>query len=162
MRLDEVFGSKHKELMQAQKLLDKGIFEEAIQVLEGAEKKELTPVDQLVCHLLKSTVLIRLGQFEKALQLAELASHESKKLEQPFQVDALIVQAEALWRVGKLDASFRTIERGEQVLKTLTQESTTEVARKEASLLYHKGIIYRERGDFDQALELVNQSLLVR
>ncbi|MFX1254597.1 MAG: tetratricopeptide repeat protein [Promethearchaeota archaeon] len=159
-----MFGSEHKKLIQVEKFINEGKFNDALQIVEIFEKrKEITPIDHLTCQLLKSTILNKQGHFKTVLKLTEEILTESRNLGQPLQqIDTLLIKAEALWRLGKFDESFKTIEQGEQVFKKLPRKPSEKVARREALLLFQKGTIYRLRGDYDRALAHHEKALAIQ
>lgn len=150
-----------EELRHINQLIVKGQIKEALDRLEQLEKGGvLAASDQLRVLLLKGTIMNGQGQYEGALKLAEQALKESQRLEkQLYVVDALIVQEEALWKLGRLDESFEVIEQGLQVHAKFTADQTAEVTRREAYLIRHKGNIYYWKGYLNQGMEYQHQSL---
>ncbi|MFW9996778.1 MAG: tetratricopeptide repeat protein [Candidatus Odinarchaeota archaeon] len=148
---------------QLEQLQNSGKFEKALQIVTDFEKnKDLTSQDRLTCQLLKTNLLIKIGDFESALQIAEDTLELSKKLEAPLlEIDVLIAQAEVLWRLGLLDKGLSTIATGEQLLESLTGISPTEESWRKAALTYHAGTIHFYKGDLDHALDHYKQSLQI-
>ena len=93
-----------EEIQHINKLIVKGEFKEASTRLEQMEKGGIIATnDQLRILLLKGRVMIGQGQYEGALNLSQQALKESQRLgEQLNVVDALIIQEEALWKLGRL------------------------------------------------------------
>lgn len=153
--------SKSVELQDIDQLILKGQFNEALIRLENLEKKGgLATVDQLRVFLLKGRIFDRQGHYEEALKLAKQALGESQRLNKHlYVVDALIVQEEALWKLGRLDESFKAIELGLQVLATIKTDQSIEIIPREAYLLRHKGNIYYLKGFVSQGMEYHFQSL---
>ncbi len=155
---------KHRDLIQAEKMADEGDFKEALERVNTFEKKnDLSDYDQLLCFLLKSSLLINLSQFDEGFKSAEKAYQKSKKLGLDlYSVDASILMGKALARLQKLDESLDVILQGEKQLKTITQLSPNELMQREASLAVVKGYIYFYKGDGDKALKYMKQSLTLR
>lgn len=154
-------GIKNKEFTQAERLIEKGEFEEALQVIINYEKKgDLTNFDLLSCHLLKGSVLNMLGRFREVLTLAKLAYQESQKLGKKLQtVDSFILKGRALWLLGRDDDALDAINQGETLLKTLNFESPLENSQRECMIAFVKGVVYANKGDSDRNLKYLKQSL---
>ncbi len=99
----------------------------------------------------------------KGYKFAEKAYQKSKKLGLVlYSVDASILMGKALARLQKLDESFYIILQGERVLKTIEHLSQHELRQREASLAVVKGYVFFYKGDGDNALKYVEQSLILR
>ncbi|MFX0090579.1 MAG: tetratricopeptide repeat protein [Candidatus Hodarchaeota archaeon] len=183
-----MLGAYAKELIQAEKLLSEGNFTESLQILESLEKRDdLTITEQIKCHLLKGDLMNKLGKLEEALKLSDLALQKSEKNGMYLQaIDARLRKANVLWRFGKLEESLNLVTEGEEIVQKIihehptkasrrrfsflqrhralkhVQEKTLELTPREASLLTQKGSIYWMRGRLDEALELFQQSLVMR
>jgi len=157
-------SAKHGDLILAEKLAEEGKFKEALQLLNSIEEKNnLNDNDQLFYFLLKSLLLINLSQFDEGFKFAEKAYQKSKKLELVlYSVDASILMGKALARLQKLDESFDIILQGERVLKTIEALSQHELRQREASLAVVKGYVLFYKGDGDNALKYMEQSLTLR
>lgn len=159
-RLAELFEDTEKLILE-------GRFDEALQLARGIERSQFEIADRLKCEILESKCLTKLGKCEEALEITRQVAEEGKRTSgySKIVVDALIIMAESLWRLGRLDESLETIEEGEQMYQTLTFHTLAYhiLARSEIlqrpALLYHKGVVYRLQGDLDQALENYEQSL---
>ncbi|MFX1250889.1 MAG: tetratricopeptide repeat protein [Promethearchaeota archaeon] len=147
-------------LTQAEQLLYLGQYDSALQIVETLEKREtLTPGERVVCQIFKGNLMNKLGQYKDALKLAERSFQEIQGLRTPLQeVDALIVKIEALFRLGGLDKSLDIITQAEHLLKSLASGYLSE---KQAILARYKGAIYSDKGNQDQALEFLHQSLAI-
>ncbi|MCK4382842.1 MAG: tetratricopeptide repeat protein [Candidatus Lokiarchaeota archaeon] len=155
---------KHNDLIQAEKMADEGDFKEALEQVNAFEKKnDLNNYDQISCYILKSSLLINLSQFEEGFKFAEKAYQMSKELRLDiYSVNALILMGNALVRLQKLDDALDIILQGERLLKSRTQISQNELMQREASLAVVKSIIFFYKGDGDNALKYMKQSLTLR
>lgn len=152
-----------EELKQITQVMYQGLYQDALQEVERLETRELTDNDRLACQLIKSEILVKKGNFQKALNLAQNVLQESKRCGIQLQViDAITLMADALWRIGRHNESISAIKQGEQLLKTLVQKQPLEYIQREASLLHLKGIFYFDKGDLDRALEYYQESLTLR
>lgn len=152
--------TRSEEFLQVNQLINKGQFKEALDRLEKLEEEGvIAPINHLRILLFKSKILKNQGRYEEALKLAEEAIKESQRLNKHLHiVDALLVQEEVLWKLGRLDESFEVIERGLQELTKVTTEQKA-VTRRKALLIRHKGNIHYLKGYVNQAMEYHHQSL---
>ncbi|MFX0062775.1 MAG: tetratricopeptide repeat protein [Candidatus Hermodarchaeota archaeon] len=152
---------KISNLSHIGQLINKGQLDEAFQLVGSFEtKKDLSVDEHLKCLLLKSKLMNKWGRYEEGLHLAKQILKETYKSGMYFQeIDAIIIMAEALWRLGKLNKGLKKIEEGEKALKRLTQRHSTNLAQRKVNLLNLKGTIYRLKGELDQALTFFQQSL---
>ncbi len=178
--------SRLKILIQAEQLMKEGRFSEAYQIIKDFEENKWpTPIERLVCHQLRTTILNVLGEYEEALKLAERTIKEAKDLGESIQqFDASIAKAEALWRLGRLDESLEVLAQNEQLLQILTREGFTkdgrskisviqkrletlkstrkeplEVVHRRATLIHHRGLVHSLKDNLNPALENLEQSL---
>jgi len=159
---------KPEELLRAEKLIDDAKVHEAHELLNNFERKEgLTLHNKVASHLLSADLLFQQGRFEEALTLAEQTLKESVKLGKNLQsVDCFILMAHSLWWLGKSDKIFDVIIQGEELLKNLTQVSSSKRMKREAYLAFNKGIFYeyytseRELASncFKQSLDLAEKT----
>jgi tetratricopeptide (TPR) repeat protein len=151
--------NSNQEISKIKQLIDKGQFNEARVELDKIEKLErYFETEQIEFLLMKSLVLCKSGDFEASLQITEKVTERGNLQKDPqITVDALIIQEEVLWRLGKFDGSLKVINQVEQFLSKLERTKPTIV--KEAHMKRHKGVIFQNKGDFDKALEYYFQAL---
>ena len=155
---------KPEELIRAEKLIDDGKFEEALQIIDNLLKK-ISPSDQdrMSSNLLRCTLLNRLGQFQDALKLAESICQESKVVGKQLQlIDLFIEMSESLMYLGRWEKALETILKCEDILMAITQISAEELKQREASIAFVKGLIFGENGDLDSGLKYTERSLLLQ
>ena len=72
MRLNKLSDSSKRDLNRVEELIIEGRFALALQLVENLEKRErLTAADRLMCRLLKSTLLTKLGHFEEPFSFSK-------------------------------------------------------------------------------------------
>ncbi|MFX0204857.1 MAG: tetratricopeptide repeat protein, partial [Candidatus Hodarchaeota archaeon] len=147
-----------EEFTRIKQLINKGQYSEAQHAIEKLKRQALmSKEDLLTCQLLMSTLLCRLGDYQKSLTLAREVLHRSQAHgNQQLIVEALIVLAEAFWRLGQLDNSLEIIIQGEQLLQN------NEIPFKRAAFLYCKGVVFRIKGKYNLAMEFLEESLALR
>ncbi|MFX0091385.1 MAG: tetratricopeptide repeat protein [Candidatus Hodarchaeota archaeon] len=154
-------NAKIHDLEEAERLLNKGEFNAALQFVEIFEKrKNSSPHNRLKGQLLKGTLMNKLGNFAHAIELAEQILKESYEVKMHLlRTDALIIKADALWHLGNLDKSFDVINQCEQLLKSLADEQSPDFIQRIIRLTNCKGVSYWAQGNLDQALECFEQNL---
>ncbi|GAH63011.1 unnamed protein product, partial [marine sediment metagenome] len=63
-------------LIKAENLLNKGKYDDTLSILDNLEEDTLTASDQLTFHLVKSSLLNRLGNYAECYKYAEQAYQE--------------------------------------------------------------------------------------
>ena len=150
-----------EELTLAEKLIDDAKVNEAHELLDNFERKEgLTLHDKVSSHLLRADLLFQQGRYKEVIMLTEQTFKESLKLGKNLQsVDCFIYMANSLNWLGKLDKRRDTINQGEELLKSHTQQSSPEFMKREGSLANIKGSFYVESGEIDLGLKYYKQAL---
>ncbi|MFX0106289.1 MAG: tetratricopeptide repeat protein, partial [Candidatus Hodarchaeota archaeon] len=153
-----------KELIKAEKLIEEGKIEEALQLLNDFGKKKDLPYHERISYYTLKSILA--GYFLDRIECrkyAEKAYQESQKLEDSLLLlDVYIQMAYALsWNLKRNEAD-KFIRNSEELLKTLPQEIPTDIAKRKARILYLKGYKYYQKGELEKAKEYAEQSLAVR
>ncbi len=156
-----------EELARVRLLLEKGEYREARNVLESLRARDGLPVeDRLVCSLLEARIRAKLGEVAEAHALAEEVLQGARGRELPLlAVDALLVKAEVSYFLRRLDEGFEAVEVGERLLEGWELDPVgvgeEDIQWREAELLRHRGFFHFQRGDLDQALTSLQQSLAI-
>ncbi|MFX1380643.1 MAG: hypothetical protein ACFFA4_16290 [Promethearchaeota archaeon] len=150
-------------LMLAKKLYEEGNSNEALKFIDEFDKKKgLSLEDQLSSHLLRINLLLKLNRFEDAIKFAKQAYQKSQKTGKNLQsLDILIYLAWALQGRWKLNESYNVIKQCENLIKSLIEESPTEILVRKSILIRLEGEIYRFKGDINQCLKCEKQSLIL-
>ena len=159
-----ILNSESKEVIHARKLFEEGKFEKVLSLIKKFEgKKNLTPMDQLSCNLLKSSILNRFGNYEESLRFAEKAYQESQELKNNLSsIDALLNMAWALTFLGDLEKALDLTVQSEDIFGTLKKISIKEREKIEADIVFIKAQVYWSKGNVDRGLEYANRSLKLR
>jgi len=160
---EEEKGEKPKELTRARQLINEGKLDEALQLMNNYEEKgEITLEDLVKCHLLKCELFFQQDLYENVVTLAEKTYKESLGLEKKFlSIDALMLTAQALLPLNRLDRAFDIIKQGEELLKNQTLDVPKESKQREANLAFISGY-YNINTNVDRALEHFKHSLALR
>ena len=142
-----------ERIRQVTHLIQKGQLQIALLEVKVLEKKVKRKDIVVTVKLLKINILIQLGNVEEALKLADQALqmiiNSRHKL---LIIDAIILKSEAFWRLGRYDASFKTVEEGEKLLSTISKAQ--ERLKREVSLIYNKAYTLYLKGNVAEALKL--------
>ena len=151
---------KPEKLIQAEKLIDEGKYDDALQIMKNFEEKgERTLHDIVSCHLLKCELLFQRDLYENTIKLAEQTYQESLGLgKNLLTVDALLLKAHALVYSFTFNKAFEIITQAEELLKTLTEELPIDYKQREAYLAFVKGWFYGYQNKADRALEFFEHS----
>ncbi|MFX0083607.1 MAG: tetratricopeptide repeat protein [Candidatus Hodarchaeota archaeon] len=140
-------------------LLNEGKLEEALKLISEIEKKEeINPEEKLRILTLKGIISFFAGNFVDVLNLVEYLYKESIRLKKPFDLAQSILLKFGTLAFFTAEVSWKDIEKAEQILKSITQELSSEIEETEALLLNLKGWMYYMEQEFDLALELFNKS----
>ena len=158
---------KPEELIQAEKLIDKGKLDEALTLLNNYEQKEgLNHRDKASCYLLQCQILFWQGKHKELIKLVEQIDKESGGRDNNlFKTGALLKVANSIIPLYKFDEAFDLIKQGEELIKTIPQELTKAYKQMKAYLVFTKGHFYRRRNslnDADLSLEYLKHSVALR
>ena len=155
---------KLEDIIQAENLMNSGKYNDALLLLNNLEEiGGLNPSDLLDCHLIQSSILYKLGNYQKCYHLSEKAYHESQNLKSYFEsIEALVNMSYALVWLGDLDKADNLIVKSENLLSSLNEESPSEIEQREASIAFGKALLSWFRGDMNQSLEYGKKSLNLR
>jgi tetratricopeptide (TPR) repeat protein len=165
VKREKEFSNKASEdIIQAESLMNSGKYHEALLILNKCEEKgELNTSDKLSCHLIQSSVLKYLGNYQKSYRFGEKAYQESKNMESHLHtIDALASMAYAQVWIGDFEKAEDLILEGENLLKSLKHASLKELEQREGSILYVKAVFSIFQGDIQQSLEYAKYSLEIR
>ncbi|MBD3190732.1 MAG: tetratricopeptide repeat protein [Candidatus Heimdallarchaeota archaeon] len=140
----------------------RGEYTLALDVVEEInQQKNLSVQEIFTSKILKSKILNQFGLFEEGLEIADQIYHKSQGLELPkITFGAMVVLAESLNNLGKLERSQQIIAEGETLQKSLAINETDddELVELAAGLLNQKGELLKKKGALQQALELFEES----
>jgi tetratricopeptide (TPR) repeat protein len=143
---------KIKELMQY------GKYNRALEVIE-----ELGEDEKLKGMILKSRILERMGEAKKALEVAELTIKEGQTKGTKLQeLKALISLGYGHLALRNLAELTEVIQKGEQILLGIEQESQIDRRECQGSLAYLQGNLHFYTGETQQSLTLLDKSLVIR
>jgi tetratricopeptide (TPR) repeat protein len=155
---------KPKELIQAEKLIVEGKFEEAHQVIDKfKERGEFTLKDKLSCNLLETEIMFQQGLYEDTLKLANQIYNESLELRDKLLVfDALNLETHALFSLFRLDEALEKTKELEELVKVINQELPGDHKLRESTIDYLKAFFYFSMRDADKAEEHYKLCLALR
>lgn len=153
-----------EELLQAQKLIDDGKFKEALQLVNDfGKKKDLSSHERISYYIFKSRLAEYFADNKECTKYAEKAYQESQNFENSLLLlDIYLQMVDSLIWNSKTKKASKFIKKCEDLLNILPQELSTVLTKRKGYLLWLKGIMFFERGEFEKALESAKQSLAIR
>jgi tetratricopeptide (TPR) repeat protein len=154
---------KPNNLEMANQLIQKGKFDEALQIVIDLEtSNKLNSEELLSSFLLKGYIYSLIGDPEKAIEFGELAYGLSQKLNKTSSsIDALLLKAQVFW-FGKYEKTHKFIYEAEKRLDSLSEIPKSTYLRQKSTILYYKSQLSQSnpKKAFDLAfksLELVDE-----
>ena len=148
------------EYQEAQTLYYKGLFNEALHILERfTEKSELNETDHIQNMILKSNILTDMGEKQKGLELANACLQKSKEIDHPLlKFDALRAQINSLFLLGNFDLCQQVIVECEELLKNSKRLSKEDKKKYRAIIHHYQGKVLRKKGDLTIAESYLNKA----
>jgi tetratricopeptide (TPR) repeat protein len=148
-----------KEIKRMEVLINEGRDFEAIPILNKIVGK---PSLSLSDQLLLSSLLIRLGDWDNALKIAEQTYNEAQSSQNVLlSIKALLIMADASVVIGDLDKSATMIEKSEELYILLSKDKA-KLEEIEAYKAYIKGFLSFYKGKKEDSLKYMRMSLNLR
>jgi tetratricopeptide (TPR) repeat protein len=157
----------HKDILQVEDLVFKGDNKKALDLVKKIIKKEgLTNEDKLVCTMLETRIIFKLGEREKAIKKAEKIWPEVQKLENPLAIlDYLILKTSVYWLTGEIDNGINFLEEHLSYVSELQEKVLKNTEKffklRQSDFLRNAGVLYWYKGVLDISLEHHEQSLAI-
>ncbi|MFW9900599.1 MAG: tetratricopeptide repeat protein [Candidatus Thorarchaeota archaeon] len=155
---------KPKELIRAERFIDEGKHDEALQLIKHFEENEEHTLYEIVSsNLLKSELFFQQGLYEKVVKLTQQTYKKSLDLgNNVLSFNSLLIMAEAFIYLWEFEKAAKIIEQGEDILKILSRELPKENLQRETSMAYVKGIFYDRNNNIDLAVVHFERVLALR
>ncbi len=155
------------EFEQLKDLYAKGKYQEFLDqfaLLEkSAEYSSLSMAEQVVFIYNKVRALVRLGEYEEALDAATRSRSSIPELKEKSLIIALIIaQISPLIPLGRLQEALVLYKEGDTLYQSLTSEEQAKGVQWVAAFLHMKSIVCGRKGEFATALEYSQKCLLLR
>ncbi len=150
-----------KELIHAEELRFIGKVEECIEIIRNYERKNgITPKEQLWAIQLKGWVHGMNTQFKKIVEIGERTYMMSQELGLVSEViEALLLRVNCIF-LGKIEEAHNYVLEAENLLSTLSEEHYR-LKILEKSYLLLKSWVYYNKSDFDTALNVAEEGLVL-
>ena len=146
-----------EQLSKAISLFKDREYTKAHDILTSIDTDQLSDAETYDYLQLECKIQTKLGDIENSVRLAgEVLESATRRNAPELIADALILQAEAFWRSGRLDEALDSIEKLESLL---TKSMLDESQHRMGAMLRHKGIIHWYKGEYQKAIENHSQSL---
>lgn len=152
-----------KKLINAEKLIYKAEFEDALKIIEGFEKEENNTIEDSISSLLLRGVIYTLNaEFDKCVKVGRgayrLAQNHDMVLE---SIQALLFKANIIF-LGEAEKGLKLLLECERLINSLGDKSSLTILKHKGYLLLLKSWGYLFKGELDSALELAEKSLFLR
>jgi tetratricopeptide (TPR) repeat protein len=156
--------SENRDLIKAEKLIEEGKIEKALQLVNDfGKKKDLPYIERISYYTLKSILAGYFHDRKECRKYAEKAYQVSQKLDNSLLLlDVYIQMAYGLGWYLERNEGDKFIKNSEDLLKILPQEVSTDITKRKARILFLKGNKYYQKGELEKAIEYAEQSLAQR
>ncbi len=153
--------SKPEEIAQVEILVTEGKYSLALNELDIIDTTcKLDSSASILCKIIKGNILLKLGEFEEALIKADEILENYQYLgDSLFVFDAHIIKIYALANFNRLPEAFEILEKSIEILKSLLNESISELNQRRAVVHLLRGILYEKKAELKRALNNFLQSL---
>jgi tetratricopeptide (TPR) repeat protein len=131
-------------------------------VAEIEKKEDLSEEVKLGTQILKTYLHYSLGHLKKAFKIAEVTYRKYEEVGDDYLlIDVINLKLRFSILQGQIPSKsfLNLIERGETLLKSISDRSSSEITSKEVPILYFKGSNYYSKGDFNLAIECGKRAL---
>ncbi|WP_455463126.1 tetratricopeptide repeat protein, partial [Candidatus Hodarchaeum mangrovi] len=147
---------RFKELQAIENLVQKGRFDEALKEMDTLETQGIIQQNMRpYVQFLKSNILFCTNDYENGLKITESLLKEGFEYDTPFfQIDILIMKANALLALGNFIECLESINIADSLLAKIEQP-IKEITSKRITINYIKIQLFRKKGEFSRAHELL-------
>ena len=149
-------NSEEEDLIQLNLLSIQGKYSKILSLLENYDEngRTLSPQHHLSCMLIKCKALLCLFKLEEASELIDLVIKENKKLKEDLiYIDALIIKAEILGQLGKIDNCKKTVDQAFNFVLSSPLKETSAFMQKLVLIYNYNGALNWLEGELNKALE---------
>ncbi len=149
------------ELERIKDLVVKGMYFEALDMIEALEKWEnLDSTSRMKINLLEIRIKLDLGKYQEALQLSDKLKMESQRTRNVIiENDTSILVAEILIFMGDFKKALDLVVKTDSILETIHEENSKEYKLRKVKLLRMKGVCNKATGDQKATDKNLNESL---
>ena len=150
----------NQNLKQAENLKNSWKLKEALNILNDFDEKTvLTTHERFQFFFLKSSILIDLLSPKEALNYAELAHEESKKLETDYEIiNALMLKSQIFGSMVKPNKCLELLNEAEEILTKNDQTSSQEFKLMKGYVLLRKGSCCFSLADLKSCLKFLGKA----
>ena len=138
-------------------------YDKALQAIEDSIENGKLDEPQFIQSLnIKSRILTEMGEKQKGLKVSIEANKKCELAENPLlKIDSLIAQVIALFHLNEIEITGKLIQEILDLLKKTRRLDTIEKKLRISTLYYYQGRINRKKGEFKEAVEILNKTLLI-
>ncbi|MHA2344044.1 MAG: tetratricopeptide repeat protein, partial [Candidatus Hodarchaeales archaeon] len=146
------------EISEIKKIIDEGNYSQALEAIDRLKGEE-----RLEGSILKSLILERKGDLKKALVTAKGVLEECRVKGSPNQVlRAILMLGNVHYALHNITELTDILQDAEEIFSEIKTRIQVDIQESHGYLLFLQGCLSEVSGSVDQALELLEHSLVVR
>lgn len=163
MELTHLSDSILKDLANIEKLIYQAKFDKAHEAILKLQKTTINDSSaQVRINNLKARICCFKGQYRQAIEIGEKAYQLSQKLGDLLEsINALIIKSHIIY-FNEIDDAYDLIIEAENLLNSIREIDKQWYSKRIADILLMKAIIYRSKGELNEAFKLAKECLLIR
>jgi len=147
-----------EQLEEVKQQIDHGNFKEAFTIIEKVTKKSNISKNEKLSFLVqKSAALNLLGNLQESLDITESILKEAIKEDSLIYLDALLEKSYSLARIGKIEDTFTTLEKIDDVFKLINHLPAKIVVQRKAILMRTKWWLYFRIGEKEKFMQYARE-----
>ncbi|MHA1155665.1 MAG: tetratricopeptide repeat protein [Candidatus Heimdallarchaeota archaeon] len=150
-----------EEIAQVEILVSEGKYSSALDELDIIDTtSKLDSSGNILCKTIKGNILLKMGEFEDALLKADEILQNYQYLGNSlFVFDAYTIKIHALAYLNRIPEAFTLLDTSIEILKSLTNESVSDLNQRKATAYLLRGILYEGKNELKRSLDNFLQSL---
>ena len=153
----------NQKLKQVENLKNNWKLKEALNILDKVEiNKDLTTHERYQFYFLKCSILIDLFASKEAMNYADLAYKEAKKLGSDYQIiNALLLKSHIFASLLEPSNQLELITEAEDILARNKGKSSFEFKLMKGYVSFRRGVYYFSIGDLNRCLRFLSEASLL-
>jgi tetratricopeptide (TPR) repeat protein len=150
-----------EQFEKAEELFFKGHYTEALAIISNIETIVSTSTEDISrWEILECRILIKLGNFEDAIEKAQKILETSEEKQQYLtMIDSLLCIGNALTKLGNLDWLQTNIKKAGELLDQIKSSQEQEILKRRIALCLLYGTLMRLKGEIEKSLKQFEQCL---
>ena len=153
--------SKSEEIIQVEILVSEGKYSTALDELDIIDTtSKLQPSENILCKIIKGEILLKLGEYEQAIQKSdEIIQNYKYQGNSLYMVDAYAIKTNALINLNRAYDAFKVLNESVSLLKSLSGEKIADLNERKATIFLLRGKLFEKKDELKKSLDYFLQSL---